>query len=71
MMKTIGSAVAAGVILASLLTGCGSGDSADVQKCVDQVKQTLQEAGSTRDLTQGEVDACNDPAQRAFILGDS
>ena len=53
------------------MPGCGSGDSADVQKCVDQVKQTLQEAGSTRDLTQGEVDACNDPAQRAFILGDS
>ena len=56
------------IVLAGLLTGCGTDPA--VQKCLDQVEKTLKEAGSDRPLTQGEKDACNDPQQRAFILGE-
>lgn len=59
------------VALVTGLTGCGGGgDSKEAQACVDQLEQTLKEAGSDRALTQAERDACNDPEQRAFILGE-
>lgn len=65
------SAVALGLaLLAGSLAGCGSDDAAEAQRCVDQLEQTLTEAGSDRSLTKDEMDACNDPEQRAFILGE-
>lgn len=68
MLKKLAGTAAAAIVLAGMLTGCGTDP--DVQKCIDQVEQTLKEAGSDRALTQDEKDACNDPQQRAFILGE-
>ena len=67
MMKKIGG-IAALVITVSLLTGCGVDE--ETQACIDQVTQTLEDAGSDRALTQAEEDACANPEQRAFILGE-
>ena len=65
--------VIVGVVIAAsamfTLTGCGN-DSADVQKCIDKLEQTLQESGSDRALSADEKKACNDETQREFILGE-
>lgn len=70
-MKKFGVAVA--VVGALALSGCGAmseDEKAEAERCVEQLETTLAEAGSGRDLTQDEIDACNDADQRAFILGE-
>ena len=71
MKKLVAASAVAGVLL---LSGCGDTmseeEKADIERCTEQLQATLAEAGSDRDLTADEIKACNDPDQRAFILGE-
>ncbi|GAA1967354.1 hypothetical protein [Agromyces allii] len=72
MLKKLGAVVA--IAGAVVLAGCGNpqsdADKTEIAKCQKQLEDTLTEAGSDRELTQDEIDACNDADQRAFILGE-
>ena len=72
MFKEFGAVIAvAGVFV---LAGCGNPQSdeekAEVAKCIKQLEDTITEAGSDRELRQEEIDMCNDPERRAFIVGE-
>ncbi|MGX9349166.1 hypothetical protein [Microbacterium sp. KNMS] len=66
------SALVSALLIASSvgLAGCGN-DQAEVDACIEKLEQTLAEAGADRDLRQDEIDSCNDPEQREFIMGEN
>lgn len=67
MKKNTWAAGAVMLLAALTLTGCGTDEAAE--ECITHMEQTLKEAGSDRALTQDEIDACNDPDRREFLMG--
>ncbi|WP_295014730.1 hypothetical protein [uncultured Microbacterium sp.] len=58
------------VIVVASCTANGQADRAEVERCIAAQESALADAGSERALTTEEVAACNDPAKRAWILGE-
>lgn len=73
--RVVPSVVVVGLFLVVVVSCTANGqadraDHAEVERCVATMKATLADAGSDRALTTEEVAACNDPAKRAWILGE-